>query len=167
MKRFLLAILMGMGFIAAASAQAVIDLHVGPGTSAASSYAYAGGANPLVGLALPVQNAVGLNTPLHNNETLVCDSCVLNFTTGNLTGSDTNNWYFGGGGNVTIVGGIPALGIPLGTTLVSGTFVSALVTGSGTTFHIAGSQFTDQKTQALAAYFGLGAPGVAGWNGIL
>lgn len=120
------------------------------------SISYAGGANPLVGTNIEVDNVVGLNTPLNNNVLAPCVGCALNFTTGNFAGSTSTTWTFGPGGSISIVGGIPTMGIPAGTTLLSGTFTdNPVVTALGPTFRIAGAVFVDRKHPRLVEFYGL------------
>lgn len=139
----------------------IIDFAVGPPHPGTAKISYAGGVNPLVGVDLSVFNVVGLGTPSNPNVTLTIVGGALNFTTGSLTGSDANTWYFGGGGSITVTGGIdlnpnPGLEIPLGSTLLTGTFTSASVTNlGGGSFSITGSSFTDSKDQQLTDFYGL------------
>jgi hypothetical protein len=42
-------------------------------------------------------------TPQNSGETLKCFGCTLNFETGPLTGSDPTHWFFGAGGNDSVV----------------------------------------------------------------
>src|SRR5262249_14176980 len=71
------------------------------------SISYAGGANPLKGSNISVDNVVGLNTPMNNNVLRNCISCTLTFMTGNLSGSTPlTNWEFASGGTITLTGGI-------------------------------------------------------------
>jgi hypothetical protein len=75
--------------------------------------------------------------------------------TGNFSGSSASQWFFDGGGAITLVGGIPALGIPDGTLLFSGAWDSASVTNLSTTFKITGGAFSDTKLEELTAHYGL------------
>jgi len=122
------------------------------------SLSYAGGAAPLIGSGIDVDNVIGLGTPSNNNVTSICSSCTLDFTSGASTGS----WVFGSGGTISITGGIDfpdaTTDIPTGTTLLSGTFNSAQIIdlGSGTfEFQILGASFSDTKNPDLLAFYGL------------
>lgn len=87
-----------------------------------------------------------------------CDSCTLSFTTGNAYGDTDGPLYtFGGGGSFVLTGGVGAMGIPLGSVLLSGTFTSTpinvAVAQSGIiTFTAAG---VDTKNADLAAFLGI------------
>lgn len=124
-----------------------------------ASILYAGGATPLVGALIGVDKVTGVNTP--NNagplNALTITSGTLDFTTGNFSSAGADDWEFSGGGSITLKGAIAALGIPAGTTLLSGSFTSAEVDRIGTgDFKIAGTAFADTKNQDLAHYFGWG-----------
>src|SRR5262245_35176147 len=86
-----------MGLLTSPSAMAVeLDFNISAPTSGTLSYAGSGGA--LTGTNIEVGNVVGLSTPANSNVTSVCFSCVLNFTTGNLSaaggpGSGNNGWW--------------------------------------------------------------------------
>jgi len=115
---------------------------------------YAGGAAPLVGSGIDVDNIVGLATPSNPDAPIACETCILEFT----TGASTGGWDFGAGGTISIVGGVSAAGIAGGSTLLSGTFDSASVidVGGGMfDFKIVGASFFDTKHPDLLAYFGL------------
>ncbi len=129
-----------------------LDFGMLPG--AAGTISYVGGSAPLVGSGITVSNVTGVGTPLNPGVTLSLSNAVLNWTTGSSTGS----WTWGGGSTttITIVGGVPLLGIPDGTTLLSGTFGTAQVIYLGSNFaKITAAAFSDVKDATLAAYFGL------------
>jgi hypothetical protein len=141
-----------------------LDFNISAPTSGTISYDGSGGG--LVGSNIEVDNVVGLSTPANNNVTSLCLSCVLNFTSGSLTGaggpppSGANNgwWSFGSGGTITITGGVQLQGstdIALGSTLLSGTFNSAFVQDLGSQFKVTFGSFTDTKHIDLLAYYGL------------
>lgn len=138
---------------------------------------YAGGVAPLMGTNIEADNVVGLSTPLHDSVLSNCVACVINFTTGNLSGYNaaTSTWTFNGGGNIQIVGGVDFSDnttlndIASGSTLLSGTFNNASVIKLPTgyfQFFIAGGSFTDSKHPDLLAYYGLPAnvPYEGGFN---
>jgi hypothetical protein len=151
---------------APARANAVLDFGVVSPTT--GSISYAGGLSPLIGTGIDVDLVTGLSTFLNSNTLLDLFGATLNFTTGALTGSTSNSWDFGSGGTISLVGGVDLNGngvidagdIPLGTTLLSGTFGAATVFSFPLTgFNIAGGLFSSTINQTLASYFGLPGPG--------
>jgi hypothetical protein len=160
---FVLALLLASPANAGVFLQPTLDFGIVAPT--AGSISYAGGAAPLVGTNIEVDNVVGLDTPANNNLLVVCDTCGLNFTTGNFVSSTATTWTFGPGGSITIVGGVDLTGngnagdagdIPVGTTLLSGTFIeNPVVTLIGGTFRIAGAVFVDTKDDRLVEFYGL------------
>jgi hypothetical protein len=153
-------------------AYAAPQLDFGVVAPTGGTISYAGGATPLMGSGITVDNVVGLNTPANNNFLAGCVSCVLNFTTGNFTGASAipPAWNFGPGGTISVVGGVDfnndnvfnGNDIPAGTTLLSGTFNGpATVLSLGGNMRIAGGAFLDIKDADLAAFYGLnGGTGV-------
>ncbi len=127
--------------------------------SNAGLISYAGGDAPLVGSNLSVSSVTGLSTALHPNGALTLDSTgSLNFTTGNYTSSPTTNEIdFNSGGSISITGGIAALGIAPGTTLLTGSFTGdSFVKSLGTNdLDVQGGAFINVVNPTLAAYFGL------------
>lgn len=140
-------------FPAPVQADPILDFAVGFPTP--GSISYAGGPTPLVGTNIQVDNVIGGDTPSNNGVLLVLSNATLKFTTGNFSGSTANTWDFSGGGAISLVGGVPALLIPDGTTLFSGSFLPAMVATLGTTFKIAGAAFSDLKNPDLVAFYGL------------
>lgn len=152
------------GFFSAGAMAVELDFNISAPTSGAVSYAGSGGA--LTGINIEVDNVVGLSTPANANVTSLCLNCVLNFTSGNLTGAggpppSGNNqgwWSFGSGGSITITGGVQLQGgtdIPLGSPLLSGAFNNAFVQDLGSQFKVTFGSFTDTKHADLLAYYGL------------
>ena len=96
---------------------------------------------------------------LHPRGALALDSTgTLNFSTGNYSSSPTSNEIdFNSGGSITITGGVAALGIALGTTLLSGSFTGdTFVKSLGTNdLDVQGGAFINVVNPTLAAYFGL------------
>jgi hypothetical protein len=146
-------------FVAPASMAAEIDFNLSAPTSGIISYT--GGSSALIGSNIEVDNVVGLSTPANANVTSVCLSCLLNFNSGTLTGSGPQNggwWSFGSGGTISITGGVQLQGgtdIPLGTTLLTGSFNNAFVQDLGTQFKVTFGSFTDTKNVDLLSYYGL------------
>ena len=151
-----------MGFFNSSAMAVELDFNLSAPTSGTISYA--GGNSDLIGSNIEVDNVVGLSTPTHDGTTALCISCVLNFTSGTLSNSGgvttTNNgwWSFGPGGSITITGGVQLQGgtdIPLGSTLLSGTFNSAFVQDLGSQFKVTFGSFSDTKHADLLSYYGL------------
>ncbi len=148
---------------------AVIQLDFGITAVAPGSISYSGsgvpGDAPLVGSQIQVTNITGVNTPSNPGVSVACLSCVLNFTTGNLTSAvpvsgGFGSWNFGAGGTITITGGMQFSGggsdIPAGSTLLSGQFDSANVIYFGDpTVRIAGASFSDTKHSNILSFYGL------------
>jgi len=155
---------------AAALAGPIMDFTVVPpaanGTGGSVSYGGTGvpGDAPLVGTAIPITDVcVGINCLTITGSTTGLGGSIygdLEFTTGNFTGSTASEWDFGGGGTITLTGGVPFLGIPNGTVLMSGTWVGAFVLTSDTV----GGGYFDTKNATLASFFGAPA---TNWTGAL
>ncbi len=165
--RLCLAMVLGTiltGFFSATAMAVELDFNISAPTSGTISYNGAGGG--LTGLNIEVDEVVGIDTPANANVTSLCVSCVLNFTSGSLSNaggpppSGNNNgwWSFGSGGSITITGGVQLQGstdIPVGTTLMSGTFNNAFVQDLGTQFRVTFGSFSDTKHAELLSYYGL------------
>jgi len=139
-----------------------LDFNISAPTSGTISYGGLGGA--LTGTSIEVDNVVGLSTPLNSNVTSTCVNCVLNFTSGTLSGSGggSNNWWrFGSGGTITITGGVtfqsgPDIPSSPPSALLSGTFDSAFVQDLGVQgFKVTFGTFSDTKHPVLLNYYGL------------
>lgn len=149
------------GFFVAQAAMAVeLDFNLSAPTSGTISYGGGGGA--LIGSNIEVDNVVGLSTPNNANVTSVCFSCMLNFNSGNLTGSGPQNggwWSFGSGGTISIIGGVQLQGgtdIPSGSTLLAGSFNNAFVQDLGLQgFKVTFGSFSDTKNADLLWYYGM------------
>ena len=128
-----------------------------------------GGGGTLAGSNIAVSSVTGglgpaeTGTPYHNGEVTPCSGCVLSFRTGNVTGSNSTQWFFGSGGTIQLSGAVPAAGAE--PTLFTGTWQNASVTYFDGTFKIAGGIFSSSVDTNLASYFGL--TGGSGWNGAL
>ncbi len=166
MKRILLilvlAILTAPGVLMA-DIPPIIDFGIVTPTSGSISYNGTGGS--LVGSGISVDNVVGLFTPANPGATLTVTDGLLNFSSGPFSSydSNTNIWSFSGGGAITIEGCIDTGQGSNCETLLSGSFNMASVQGLGSNFYISGANFTDQKAEDLAAYFGLG--NLTNWAG--
>jgi hypothetical protein len=171
------ALALSVGFSSQAYAAGMLDFGmIAPTTGTIS---FAGGANPLNGVNIEVDNVTGLGTPANAGVPgqRLCLGCVLNFTTGNFTGATAGPppaWNFGPGGTITVTGGVDLNGnmiqdagdIAAGTTLLSGTFIgSTTVSAFAGGFRVLGAAFVDVKDATLAAFYGLtGGPSVP-WQG--
>jgi hypothetical protein len=133
-----------------------------PGNISLAQIGYAGGAAGLAtSLSIPIATIRGTNTPVATSDLAVTNGS-LDFVTGSLTAFSTNGgsaWDFAPGGSITVVGGVPALGIPDGTTLLSGSFDNTVsLTGTDPTLATDGflvATFSDTKDLMLLASFGL------------
>jgi PEP-CTERM motif len=140
-----------------ARAEAILKFDDPDGPGGTISYDGAGG--PAVGTNIRFQSILGLGTPENNGVMLTCAGCLLNFQTGTNSGEGSLGgvpWLFAGGGQITIVGAVPQLGLGEGTTLLSGVFsgVSIEQIGSATFGNFAGQGF-DVTDPTLAAFYGL------------
>ncbi len=143
-----LIVVLGLSFTPApVKADSIIDFGVIAPTG--GSIYYTGGATPLFGKDIDVDNVTGIGTPLHSGgpNALALAGYFLNFNTGNLVTADSSHWYFGPGGSITISDG--------STTLLTGTFTSMQVVAVGPTYKVAIPGFFDTKDPNLLAYFGL------------
>jgi len=143
----------------ATNAASVLDFGIEAPTLGTISFA--GGAAPLIGTGIDVDTIVGDPTPLNSGAPITCDACILSLA----TGAHTGNWNFGAGGTISIIGGVPTAGVAAGTTLLTGSFDSAIVSdigGSFFNFKIAGASFFDTKDETLLGYFGLPSGGYRG-----
>jgi hypothetical protein len=155
---------------APAAAVPTLDFSMDAPTSGTIAYVIGGGGSgKLVGTNIAIDSVLGgLGTPdtaspLNNGAVAGCTGCLLNFTTGNITGSSASLWNFGAGGSITLTGAVPAAGAT--PTLFTGTWEGASVTYIGGSFKIAGGIFSSSVNDNVAAYFGL--PGGSGWDGAL
>ena len=157
---FLAAVLV-VGLSFPALAQEELDFSIPALQPLSSVISYAGGAAPLTGT-VKISNVTGIDTPLNSGVFFDCigkAGCTLKFTSGPNDGP----WSWGAGGSITITGAIDAdkdhdttpdandIGF---TTLLSGVISSATVDGVGR-LHVAFPLFTDNKSTALLALFGL------------
>jgi hypothetical protein len=151
----LLGLLAAAVLLSASVADAAIlkfDDPVTPG----GTVSYDGAGGPAIGDDILLQSIQGLGTPLNDGITLTCDGCLLDFTTGANVTEGPALWNFGPGGTITLTGAVPALGLPAGTLLLSGTFSGTpneITSGDG--FGLFAAVGTDVKNETLATFFGL------------
>jgi hypothetical protein len=146
----------------APSQASLIDFGLFPPTTGSISFA-GSASDPLVGSNISVDFLVGLSSPINSGTSATCLNCVLNFTTGILTGTTANSWSFGGGPGtfVTLIGGVDfpdptAADIPGSTPLMSGSFGDATVIQSGPGgFFFSGSSFLSTTNDLLTAFYGI------------
>lgn len=151
----LVAVISVLAIASVVGAVPIIDFGIPASQPASASISYAGGATPLLGSGITIDKIQGLGTSANSGAILTCVSCVLTFTTGNFTGSTTTAWNFGGGGTITVMGGTSGLLNLARTTLLTGAWTGASVTGFGSTFNITGGAFVDTKDAALLAFYGI------------
>ena len=172
----LFALVLGLLFTPVVGNALTIDFGMVAPTPGTISYSLANG--PLVGTNIQIDNVIDndVGSPLY---TVI--NGLINFTTGNLTGTTANTWSFGGGAQttITIVGGVgldlnndgdfidpgESIFIPIGTTLLTGNFGTATVSAFGPTFKIAGSGFFDTKDDTLVRLLGGDPNQISSWNG--
>jgi hypothetical protein len=118
---------------------------------------YDGAGGPAIGDDILFQSIQGLGTPLNDGVMLDCVGCLLDFTTGANISEGPALWNFAGGGLISLIGAVPALGLPAGTLLLNGFFAGTPneITG-GDSFGLFAAVGTDVKNPTLATFFGLG-----------
>jgi len=153
--------------VGTAAAVPTLDFAINAFNPGSISYPVSGG--PLVGNNIAIGSVVGglgtadTATPSNNGVAAVCSGCLLTFTTGNFTESSSTQWFFGSGGTIELVGGVPSAGA--GPTLFTGIWSSASITQIGESFKIDGGIFSNSTDVDLASFFGLS--GGPGWSGAL
>jgi PEP-CTERM motif len=122
-SRWLLAVIGAVGIMAGAQTEGatiVFDQLLNSGTI--SYDGTIGGV--LVGTDIVFESINGNGTD--NDQTIDCNGCVLNFTTGAVTSVAGGEYTFAAGGTFTVVGGSILGGIPAGTTLLTGTWTTPI-----------------------------------------
>lgn len=123
-------------------------------------FSYAGGSAPLIATNIPVLNVEGLNTSNHAGVSLTIDNGLLNFTSGDNTGS----WKWGAGGELSVYGCINGItGSGTGnscqsgdnTLLVDDLFTSVRVVSEDYGLGVELGGITGQINSAVAGYFGI------------
>jgi len=172
MNKMIFALAVGLALVGAPQVRAQPSLDFNMAAPTPGSMSYAGGTAALMGSA-EVDNVVGvMGTPSHNNGTLTITGGLLSFSTG--TGSGTGGWTWDGtlaspasSNFITLTGGVagtsPALGA--GSTLLSGSVLSAQVFALGGTTRAVLSVFVDHVNATLANYYGLIGGPSSQWTG--
>ena len=121
----------------------------GPAVPGTVTYNGIDGVGSLIGTDIPVDLITGTGGP-----SLDCVGCLLNFSTGANISEGPPIWIFGGLGTLSIEGAVPDLGLPGGTTLVSGTFGTDanVAVGVGTTLSVTATG-VDTKDAELITHF--------------
>jgi hypothetical protein len=114
----------------------------------------------LYGTNIAVTAITGIGTTQTNPNSLAVTGGLLNFVTGQLTGTTGSVWSFAQGGSITVTGGITPLSISnVSTPLLSGAFNSISVTqialSGQLTFAIVGGTFSGVGTQPVYNYFNI------------
>lgn len=148
-----LALVMGTSLLTSpVEAEPILDFNMDANHPAGASISFAGAPAPLVGTQISVDSVQGINTP--NIGQLALSNAILEFTTGPFTGFDAANYHFeAAGGSITVVGGVPALGLPDNTLLLIGSFAEAHVHVEPGDFKVAITSFFDVKNPALVEFF--------------
>jgi len=133
---------------------------------------YAGGPNRMVAgvggvRAIDVDFIFGTDTALHSGlgAGIACVNCTLSFFTGIRASGP--GLAFDGGGQIAVVGTVPAAGILAPRLLLAGTFEGAFVVDvdPAASELVAFAAFLDVKSSDLASYFGMpGGPDQL-WHG--
>jgi hypothetical protein len=130
---------------------------------------YNGTGGPFVATDVIFQQVIGVDTTLNNNVSLFCfpGNCLLDFTTGANTGEPPIAYTFGGGGTMTMTGGLNTAAdgsgvqvLPAGSTIItSGSFndPSIVLANQADSLLFIGTG-TDVKNTTLLAFYGLTNP---------
>ncbi|WP_145961339.1 hypothetical protein [Salinisphaera sp. LB1] len=157
------ATVLALGFCASASAS-VINFDQASANSPAGTVSYNGDGGPLTGSGISFDE-VSLNSgaaPSGHSSTLTCQSCTIDFSTGDNISEDGENqiWKFAGGGAFTLSGTV----VDGGQTVADGTLFSGAFDHNGAQFVArtgidslnASLSGKDELNGDLASYFGLG-----------
>jgi len=147
-KGLLVAILSLFLFVGPVQAAAILDFNMDAIHPAGASISYAGGATPLVGVNISVDNVTGIGTPQNDGVTVPFVG-ILNFTSGIYTGGGATQWNFLGGGSISV--DIPS--IPQNA--LAGTFTTARVEINPSGFRVVIGGFDDVKWEEITDYYGL------------
>jgi hypothetical protein len=135
--------------IGPASAGVIIDF--GTGTVGSGGSLVISGST-VTGTNIPL-GVMNFTDPL-GNVTVYATSGTATSSSGTLAAALNFNWN-GTTGNITVTGGVPALGVPNGTTLLTGTFSTFNINSTGFLGAVSGSGLDTKSPLLLAA---LGVP---------
>jgi len=160
-----LAITVAATFSVASVEAAPIVIDFQRGTAPIGVFSYNGLGGPLTG-STGIGTLIGTGMPNPGTHAVVNGS--LNFTTGNFVSynSSTQTYTFGGGGNISITGDVPSMGLT-GATLLSGSFLGVSVqpfmaTPSQVDIVVSLLVGNDTKNSTMLSQFGI--PNVNQWN---
>jgi hypothetical protein len=159
------ALVAGSLFMAAGNAHATLSLDYTLDSSSPLATVYYNPTQDLFlhGSEIGVTKITGIETTQNAGamNALSINGGTLNFVTGAFTGKTGNMWNFAGGGLISVVGGIAPLSIAYGSTLLSGSFTSAMVIEmplyGQLKFDIVGATFNDIDHQQIYNYFNIPA----------
>ena len=146
-KGLLVALLSLFLFVAPVQAAPILDFNMDAKHPAGASISYVGGANPLVGVNISVDNVTGIGTPQNDGVTVPFVG-ILTFTTGNYTGGGATQWNFSGGGSISV-------DIPGPQNALAGTFTTARVEINPSGFRVVIAGFDDVKWEEITDFYGL------------
>ncbi len=166
MRRLILAVVVSMGWVGVAAAVPTLTFNI-PSQSASTeagnfaqvSYDGTPGGT-LKGAAILVDSVTGTGTPSNDGVTATCVACFLTFETGPFSSSTASSWTFGGGGSITLEGGVdfpdatPDIFGPVTLFLGSWSPFPTVIAG-GPFLKIAGAGFLDTKNAGLTAFYGI------------
>ena len=151
--------------LASAPAGAISTISFDDAVPGGGTILYGGLGGPLTGFGIPYdQIRSNGETPLNPNAVLTCNLCQADWTTGDNTQEGAINggaWTFAGTLGFQLFGEVPELGIPIFSSLVTGSVTSGAFTaiddGNGVSWTdaVLGSV---QLHPTLAAFFGLDTP---------
>lgn len=139
-----------VGIVGGAQAAPILDF--GTGTAGPGGFIVCNGST-CVGSGIPTDTINALNTPISHPVT----DTQGTFVSGTAVGGNSAVLAFSTSANtISIVGGVSAAGVPLGTNLLSGTLTSFTCTtqSGGSIINCSGSG-TDTKDSTLLAYYGI------------
>jgi hypothetical protein len=174
MKQSVATVALGLTLLLPMTARAEPVLQFNDPIARGGTIVYDGAGGPATGTDILLQNIVGVDTPKNNGAALACLGCTLSFTTGANISEGPDIWGFAQGGSFQLTGSVPGAGIIAPALLIDGTFTVvplpglppfAAIEGSGTPgFGLFFGSGPDVKSPLLAAFYGLGPAGSAGFT---
>lgn len=124
---------------------------------AGGTLTYDGAGGPAIGTGIVFVDLAGVGTPANDGVVLDCVTCVLSFTTGANLVEGPPLYTWAGGGTISLIGDVPALGLD-DAVLFTGTFTGTantpgLAAGADSGFFLGIG--LDTKDPTLAAFYGL------------